>query len=202
LFSCGAAAEEGGDMSWRVTLVLAIAVIATALYAWFDLRHGVPPQRDSAVEPSAAPIGTTVKPLAEFAPENVAAIRLRRGSLQVQLRREEGGWTGVRRPEVVNDFLANLHEMSEIMEVPASQKDLNDYGLDRPADSIELLLEEGAPIDLFLGNQNPAGTGIYVRIGRDGRVVLAGALLRWELDKLTRALTEPASSNTTPSPAS
>jgi hypothetical protein len=189
-------------MSWRVTLALAIAVIVTALYAWFDLRRRVPPQRDSTANLSVVPTGTMLKPLAEFTPENVAAIRLRRGSLQVQLRREDGHWTGTRQPEVVNDFLSNLHEMSAIMEVQASQKDLADYGLDSPADSLELLLKEGAPITLFLGNQNPSGTAIYVRVGRGNRVVLAGALLRWELEKLTRALTEPASGDTTPSPES
>jgi hypothetical protein len=185
-------------MSWRVTLALAIALVATGLYAWFDLHRGAPPGRDSAAEPSAASIATMARPLAEFAPEDVEAIHLQRGALHMQLRRVDGAWTGVQRPEIVNDFLASLHEMSEIMTVQASQKDLVDYGLDPPTDSIELLLRQGAPINLLLGNRNPSGTGIYVRIGRDGRVVLAGALLRWELEKLTRPIAEPAPRDTTP----
>jgi hypothetical protein len=187
-------------MSWRVTLVLAIAVTVTALYAWFDLPRGTTARSDSAAKPSTTPIGTVAKPLAEFAPEEVEAIHLRLGSLQVQLRREDGRWTGVQRPEIVDDFLTNLHDMSEIMEVQASQQDLADYGLDPPDDRIELLLHEGAPISLLIGKSNPSGTGIYLRIGRAGRVVLAGALLRWELDKLTHGLVTPRV--ITPSPAS
>jgi hypothetical protein len=187
-------------MSWRVTFALAVALIATALYAWFDLQHGGSSPMYSAGGPAATPVGTKAKPLAEFALQDVEAIRLQRGALRLQVRRANGLWTGVQRPDIVNDFLSSLHDMSEIMEVEASQKDLADYGLDAPADSIELLLREGEPINLFVGSPNPAGTGVYLRIGRGGRVVLAGALLRWEVDKLTRALTEPASGNTTPSP--
>jgi hypothetical protein len=188
-------------MSWRVTLVLAIAVTVTALYAWFDLPRGVPSSSQLAAGPSAIPSMAPAKPLVEFTPEEVEAIHLRLHSAQVQLRREGNGWTGVQRPDVADDFLTNLHDMQEIIELQASQKDLADYGLDPPEDRIELLLHEGGPITLFLGKSNPAGTAIYVQIGRGGRVVLAGALLRWELDKLTHGLTEAPQKEVVPSRA-
>jgi hypothetical protein len=65
---------------------------------------------------------------------------------------------------------------------------LADYGLDSPRSVLELsLAAQSNPLVLEVGNQNPATTGIYARVDRDGPVLLAGSLLSWEIDKLLRS---------------
>jgi len=184
-------------MSGRVTLVLAVAFFAVALYAWFDLREeGLPVPTPATHAPAEEPS----VPLVEFEPDAVEAIHVERDPLHLQTRRDDGGWTGVQIPERVDDFLVTLRDMVRLMTVPASPHDLADFGLEKPWASIELQLRNGPPIRLFLGNLNPAGTANYVRVGRNGPVVLTGALLRWELEKLIRALTGPGGGTAAPTP--
>jgi hypothetical protein len=46
---------------------------------------------------------------------------------------------------------------------------------------------------LLVGARNPPATGVYVRVGADGPVVLTGALLLWDLEKVERAFGPPSS---------
>jgi hypothetical protein len=80
-----------------------------------------------------------------------------------------------------------MTEMGRVMEFPSDAGTLKDYGLDSPRSVLELSLDQGSPLVLEVGNQNPAGTGVYVRVNRDGPIILGGALVLWELDKLLKS---------------
>jgi len=176
-------------MSHRVTFVLAVALMAAGLFAWFDLQPG----EGAPSTLGKRPIGSTVdasSPLLEFALEEVEEIHIQYRALKLQTRRDNGGWSGVSRPERVDSFLDTLAEMVQIMALQASAEDPSIFGLEPPTGRIDLRLRDAPPIHLLLGGPNPAGTANYARIGSTGPVVLTGALLRWELDKLSRAFTE------------
>jgi hypothetical protein len=69
---------------------------------------------------------------------------------------------------------------------------LREHGLEPPQGAVELTRANQPPILLLIGARNPPATGVYVRVGADGPVVLTGALLLWDLEKVERAFGPPA----------
>lgn len=178
-------------MSWRTTLFLAIALFIAGTTAWLDLRAGRP-QGDGGwrgwtdqVAPSE-----NIRRLVSFDPADVTAVRLRWGDVNVRLQRDSGGWQGVARPQAIDDFVRNVSELAEIMPLDIEPAERHEYGLDPPAGLVEVERAGQPPITLFVGSHNPSSTGAYVQVGRDGPVVLTGAIALWELEKVTRALRE------------
>lgn len=172
-------------MSGRATFLLLIAFIAAALWVWFDRAE----EESSAGAPEEERTA-----LLSFSPERVEAIQLHRESLQLRLERRDGTWRGAQRPEMIDDFLRNLSELVEIRRLDVARGELSDYGLDPPRATLELFLREEAPVVLLVGDRNPSLTSTYVQIGPGGPVVITGAVLLWELEKLLSAVTGYGSS--------
>ena len=87
--------------------------------------------------------------------------------------------------EVALDALASLHPHPVVTGEPI---DFTEYGL-APATE-QLRVVDGTGNELLamdIGNRNPAWTGSYARRSGRPEVLLVGALLRWELDKLRSA---------------
>jgi hypothetical protein len=66
---------------------------------------------------------------------------------------------------------------------------LADYGLDPPRRRVTIM-HRGSPaqLSIALGDRNPAGTAVYARTGPgSNRVILVGAVILWEITKVTRA---------------
>lgn len=175
-------------MSPRVTLVLAVALALASLVAWLDLQRQGPGGRFSEPLPEEGPATHPDKPLITFAVNDVRRVRIQHRSTQMDFRREDDRWLGIERGDFVDDFLATLANSVELATLQAAREHLAEYGLDPPQGAVELGFRNGSSLRLFIGDPNPAGTGIYVRVGDDGPVVLTGALLRWELEKLGRAI--------------
>ena len=139
------------------------------------------PQR----QPTAA-----LPPLLSFTPADVTAIRLERNGRAVEATRQDGGWRQTQPPGAIEDFLRNLSQLAVLSEIPATGGDLKDYGLHPARSLLELQLRGQAPLTLQIGDRNPATTGVYTRVG-NGPVVLAGALVEWEFQKVFKALSAP-----------
>lgn len=179
-------------MGWRATAGLAAALCLAVLYAWFDLRTDQTARSDGSVSwlPRPTPPSQGFERLVRFNPGDVTAIHLQRGAHDVRVIRSENGWEHVSRSQLLDDFLNNLRELGMIMALDVRPEQMKEYGLDPPAGVIELA-RSGQPSLVFLiGGHNPPATAAYVRLGRDGPVVLTGALLLWELDKALRAALE------------
>ena len=176
-------------MGGRTTFVLLLIIAGVAALLWIE---DAPPEAPREVpnllgEPRLRDPSDFV-PLLPFQPAEVVAIHLRHGDTDFTAKRSGGGWTASHAPSRVDEFLRNLSELGRVMEIPASGDDLADYGLDSPRSVLELsLAAQSNPLVLEVGNQNPATTGIYARVDRDGPVLLAGSLLSWEIDKLLRS---------------
>jgi Domain of unknown function (DUF4340) len=177
-------------MGKRGTLVLALLVLASAAYLAYE---GPPPgeQPKSSTllgEPRLLDPTHTVPRLLDFKPEEITEVALERNGKAVIARRQNGHWTHTTPPGVIADFVETLTGLGELMRLDENPTELRDYGLDPPQGEIELRRRSGEPLVLLLGEHNPSATGAYVRIGRAGRVVLAGSLILWEFDRAYKAL--------------
>ncbi|MBX3026654.1 hypothetical protein KF840_17250 [bacterium] len=182
-------------MGWRGTVALLVVVVAAAAYLYHDVNAGRTDGSWSAIfeEPQEPPPADLVKRLLAFDAAGITAITVRRGTQEWRAERTADGWSGAGRATDMNDFLHDLAALAEIMPIEVAPDTLRDHGLDPPQASIELTRSGAPPLVLLVGARNPPATGVYVRVGADGPVVLTGALLLWDLEKIERALAPPPS---------
>jgi uncharacterized protein DUF4340 len=185
-------------MGVRGTVILALLIVAVGTYVWLE---GTPPEApgrstDALLgEPKAFDPNKPVRHLLEYQPAEVSSIRLERGGQIRATERSGETWTTTSNPAAITDFLANLAQLAVVMDIPAGAAELRDYGLDPPQSVVRLQTRgQPTPMVLQIGDRNPSVTGVYVRVGEDGPVLLAGALVTWEFDKAFRAL-GPADEN-------
>jgi hypothetical protein len=178
-------------MGWRSTIVLTVLVIVVGAYLRFADAPATPATRpgSAANKPPGADAVQALQKLLVFEPRDVVDLQLQRAGRTHRLHRENGTWQGIEDPSAVDDFLHSLSQMRVLMDISASAQELADYGLAPPLGVIALHVGgQAQPLVLQIGERNPATTGVYVRIGDDGAVVLAGALVEWEFDNLFRRL--------------
>jgi len=177
-------------MGIKATVVLGLLVIigvAILLYEGPPAKER--PQEETLLgEPIRVDPTRPVKHLLEFAPESVIEVTLTNEGKRLTAKRQDNQWPATKPPGAIPDFLNTLTGLGELMTLEAGSEALKDYGLDPPQAEIELQRSGGDPLVVLLGDNSPASTGTYVRIGRNGHAALAGALIRWEFDKAFRAL--------------
>lgn len=178
-------------MGWRGTVVLLGIVLVTGGYLWL----AGPPETEPPADPPTLLGEPRLYDPSEFVallpvqPAEVVAVRIRHGDKRLSARRDGDRWQSTPAHAPIGEFLRSLGELGRVMEIPVARDSLGDYGFDRPQSVIELTATgQPAPVIVQVGNQNPAGTGVYVRISDEEPVILAGALVSWELDKLFRKL--------------
>lgn len=178
-------------MGWRGTLTLALLAIILGAYVWFGQPAGDESMRGGEIldAPPRQPT-TALPPLLDFAPVDITAIRLQHDGRTLEVTRQDGGWRETQPPQAIEDFLRNLSHLAVLSEIPAAGGDLKDYGLQPARSLLELQRGDRAPLTLQIGDRNPATTGVYARVG-NGPVVLAGALVEWEFQKIFKALSTP-----------
>ena len=104
------------------------------------------------------------------------------------VREADGHWSEPLVPDFL-DALASLEVLAVVEEVPA---DPATYGLGPDAPRLRFLSGPAEIAGIEIGAMNPAETGVYVRRVGERRVLLVGALLRWELEKLRRVVSKTA----------
>jgi len=168
-------------MTARGTVFL-LAVLAALLgYLWvFEIHPRAP------AGPPPAP------PLLSVPFANVARVELRDRDRTLTALRSAAGWTDpAGRPWVagtVTDLIETLGSLRPVMVVDPAPREPADYGFGRDARRLELVTGDGqAALALELGERNPAWTGLYARRAGRPEVLLVGAVLGWELEKLRAA---------------
>jgi len=188
-------------MNLRNTGVLALLVILIGAYVWFEDVPPEPPDRSANVlgEPINALPTQTIERFFEFVPAQVVGIRLVHDGEARRTERHGETWVGVDQSGAIDDLLRSLNELGVVMDISEQPNDLKEYGLLPPRTIVELrLAASSTPLILQIGDRNPATTGVYARTGIDGPVILAGALVAWEVEKAFRAL--DTTHNLTPPP--
>jgi hypothetical protein len=104
------------------------------------------------------------------------------GGRKIEITRNEGRWNAPGAP----DFLAALASLQVLAVIDDAEPE--SYGF--APDATHLRVDDGAKalVEIEVGAMNPAETGLYVRRVGQRPVLLVGALLRWELEKLRRGV--------------
>jgi hypothetical protein len=90
---------------------------------------------------------------------------------------------------MIDDLLAALATIRPMDALPEGAPDLTDYGFGSAATTLAVSAGAAPIVQLQVGDRNPAWTGVYVRRTGSAEVLLVGALLHWELEKLRRVAT-------------
>ena len=144
---------------------------------------------------------TEARPLIDLPPADFSAIEIERGRKDFRLVRNEGAWdieeadrTAPVPDDRVEEFLASFAELPPLVEIGTSADvPLADFGLAPARDRVTLHRTNGEEIQLRIGGRNPPLTGVYVEIMPGGQVVLVGAVLLLEIDKLAALASREAS---------
>ena len=170
-------------MTVRGTLLLLVVATALLVVLWVD-RAPIVPQR---------PLPTPdTPPLLDAPIASVSRVEWQHGRDRLTLVRTPAGWhdaAGHPWPadvvDVALDALASLHPHPLVLGEPI---DFTEYGLAPATERLRVLDGTGNELlAMDIGNRNPAWTGSYARRSGRPEVLLVGALLRWELDKLRSA---------------
>ncbi len=141
----------------------------------------------------APPIPTrTGEPLVKLDPEDVREVELDASASGLHFRfvRRADGWILITpsgespipsdRLDGFLDTVAGLTRLVEIGE--ADTVNPAEFGLAPPRGHV--VIRNGGEINLALGDRNPPLTGLYVQVLPRTNIVLVGAVLLWEFDKL------------------
>lgn len=108
------------------------------------------------------------------------------------LKDSDGSWNIIegekkaKAAEKINDFLEAITSITEIDHFPVHSVMLSQYGLQEPSLRITLTDRTQKTYELLVGDKTPsASTGVYVMLSDANQVVILGAVLNWELFKLS-----------------
>jgi hypothetical protein len=166
----------------RGTLLLGTVLVVLAAYLWLG-----------ETRPGTARAVTAEAPALLATPSSqVARLELEEEDRTVVAIRARTGWTDANgqpwRTDVVGDVVDAVASLHPIMVVDPEPVNPSDYGLGAGAVHLRLSGADGRTLlALELGERNPAWTGLYARVGSAREVVLIGAVLHFELEKLREA---------------
>ena len=154
-------------MTVRGTLVLAAVLAALVAYLAVTRPPAGPPRGHTMLTP---PLGTAT------------TVEIVRDSGTARFVRRDGTWS----PTGAADLVEALASLEVLDVVEAAPSDPATYGLGADALRLRVTSDAGELVALEIGATNPAETAVYVRRIGSAPVLLVGALLRWELEKLRR----------------
>lgn len=140
----------------------------------------------------APPVPTRVgEPLVTFDPAAVREVEIVASGVGHQFRfvRRGDGWALVLPSGEVavpadrlDGFLETVTGLTRLVEIDAAEANPAEFGLEPPRGRV--VIRDGGEITLALGDRNPPLTALYVQVLPRTNIVLVGAVLLWEFDKL------------------
>jgi hypothetical protein len=163
-------------------LILAAVVLAVAAYVFFFERHR-PSSEDARREADAV--------LPGLERERVTGLRIERDGAVLRLAREGEAWRLVEPMEypadeaTVSSTLGSLANLKAERRLAAAGLEAAAYGLDPPAATISLSLDDGTELTLAVGDELPLGSTRALRRGGSDEIVIAPG---WFMSDLERGL--------------
>jgi Domain of unknown function (DUF4340) len=168
-------------------------LLSLALAATLAVVLGILVVRTTSSPPTAVPRTPSRPLLLALAPESVRRVEVSRGDQVLRFERTGEGWRlgdgaeGLVPDDRVDQFLRTIAGLERLEQVADPGASLAEFGLDPPRALV--VLSAGGESRIAIGERNPALTALYVQVAPDPHVVLVGAVLQWELDKLAALAT-------------
>jgi uncharacterized protein DUF4340 len=176
-------------MKTRGLLIAAIvlAALSGTLY-WSNHRKPAASTVSSAAE-------TTSKVL-DVKPANVTEIKIsKKGGEELTLAKNNSGQWQITEPkplsadqDAVSSLLSTLSPLNSDRVVEEKATDLSPYGLAQPSLEISVTEKNKKSENLRVGDDTPAGYGVYATVAGDPRVFIIGSYHKTSLDKTTNDL--------------
>ncbi|GIW40189.1 MAG: hypothetical protein KatS3mg076_0766 [Candidatus Binatia bacterium] len=178
-------------MGVRGTLWLALLTLVVVVAYFFAFEEKPPelPRVTLLGEPLYVDPSAPKEYVLRFDPELVRRVLLVQHGAVRSAERSGSRWRGSRKRGAPDEFLESLRELVVLTTIGSAGLDLADYGLAPPSRQVVLEFSGRPPTRLSIGDRNPSGTAVYVRVG-DGPVLLVGSLLLWEFEKAYAAFEE------------
>jgi hypothetical protein len=162
-------------MTVRGTIALGVVFLALCAYLLLTRPAATPPLPGaSQLTPSLAA---------------ASAVEIGRGAGTNRIVRHDGAWS----EPGIGDLLDGLASLPVLGVIDPAPSDPALYGFGPDALRLRVLSDDGELAAIEVGALNPAGTGVYVRRLGQAPVLLVGALLHWELEKLRRVASTTSS---------
>lgn len=168
-------------MRSRNLLIAAVILAALSGLVWWSKRH---PETTATATPAAAP------KLADIAPAQIKQIDLsKKGGATLTIARQNGKWA-ITSPEAlpadqdaVNSLTAALNPITSDNVVENQAADVAKYGLNTPSLTVTVHETSGKSDRIYFGDDIPAGSLVYARVGTDPKVYAVASSTKTSLDK-------------------
>ena len=176
-------AEEAPAVRFKGTIVLTILLVLLGLYLFYIEIPGAKKKEEAE---------SKAKRLFSFSESAVTGLTIQspEGVIELEHSADPDQPWKISRPvaTAANDAAASglasqLERLESTRVVEESPADLKAYGLDPPAYSIIIHLNQTDVEPLQIGGENPAGTEVYVRKGEAGPVYLTAGSVKQFLKK-------------------
>jgi hypothetical protein len=170
-------------MNWRNTLILAIIVLAGAVYfRFFEMKR-----------PSTEEARQQAQNVVNFDRSKIDGIVIKNGDQQIEIRRRESKWrleTPIKDQAdgaLVENLLSDLETWQKEGTIPAraieaDKSKLTEYGLNNPKLKLKLLVQ-GRPPEILFGKDAALEGRMYVRLQNSKETFLAKQSVRKDIDK-------------------
>jgi hypothetical protein len=167
------------------TLIVVLFLLGLVVYYSFFECHDSSKDRGKKIGP----------PLLALRPEEVKKIEINRlnGGELIGAWKEKrwsllhgnpvGNWEAT-----IDDFIVNFLMMVEIEKFRVENTQLKTFGLENPAFRITLTDITDKTYQILIGDTNPVRTSIYVKRAESPQVIIVGAILNYELQKIAPLL--------------
>ena len=172
-------------MKEKYTLIVAVILLGLVIYYSFFEHHDSSEDRGEKIGP----------PVFALRPGEVKKIEintLNGGEMVGEWK--ERRWSllkgnGVGNWEArIDDFIVNLLMLVEIEKFRVENTQLKNFGLENPRLQITLTDITDKTYQIFIGDTNPGRTSVYIRRAESPQVIIVGAILNYELQKIAPLL--------------
>ena len=191
-------------MTWtRALAYVGVWLALSAIYfAGFAGPGGRGTQADvdtrvaAAAAPTRAPEPETPSRQASYLsvkPEQVVEVEVSSGKRRVRAVRDGERWRIAEPPgvsvssDLISALIAGVLGATAVQVVSVDDTRDAEFGLDVPTTRVRFATEDKSGVDLVLGKENPAQTGVYGRAAGSPEIVLVGLNARYYIDMVLNA---------------
>jgi hypothetical protein len=168
-------------MQSRNLLIAAVILAALSGVVWWSKRH---PEASSTTSTAASP------KLVDIPDAQVQSIDLKKkDGATAELQRQNGKWV-ITAPEAlpadqdaVTSLTSSLNPITADNIVEDKPADSSKYGLNAPSLTVTVHEKNGKSDQIFFGDDVPAGSLVYARVGTDPKVYAVSSSTKSSLDK-------------------